>query len=165
MGCYAVLDGISSDYPPAAGRFHTCYSPVRRSPAGKASFTPDAPRLACVKPVASVHPEPGSNSSLLFIFYFFSSKKITDKPNLFVLFLSQRPLGLPDLQSNAGLLWNVTKGLSSTRPVGSVALVSCTTSSLQLFQCSLALPAVGKLCKGTNYFRNPQIFQHIFETF
>ena len=24
----------------------------------------DAPRLACVKPVASVHPEPGSNSSL-----------------------------------------------------------------------------------------------------
>ncbi len=23
-----------------------------------------APRLACVKPVASVHPEPGSNSSL-----------------------------------------------------------------------------------------------------
>ena len=34
-----------------------------------------APRLACVKPVASVHPEPGSNSSLLLylidIFYFF----------------------------------------------------------------------------------------------
>ena len=27
--------------------------------------TPAAPRLACVKPVASVHPEPGSNSSLL----------------------------------------------------------------------------------------------------
>ena len=29
---------------------------------------PDAPRLACVKPVASVHPEPGSNSSLLKLF-------------------------------------------------------------------------------------------------
>ena len=28
----------------------------------------DAPRLACVKPVASVHPEPGSNSSLYDIF-------------------------------------------------------------------------------------------------
>ena len=27
----------------------------------------DAPRLACVKPVASVHPEPGSNSSLLYL--------------------------------------------------------------------------------------------------
>lgn len=25
---------------------------------------PATPRLACVKPVASVHPEPGSNSSL-----------------------------------------------------------------------------------------------------
>ena len=32
-----------------------------------------APRLACVKPVASVHPEPGSNSSsyLSFLFLFF----------------------------------------------------------------------------------------------
>ena len=29
-----------------------------------------APRLACVKPVASVHPEPGSNSPLLFISFF-----------------------------------------------------------------------------------------------
>ena len=40
---------------------------MRRSPAGIA--TPAAPRLACVKPVASVHPEPGSNSPL---FYFVS---------------------------------------------------------------------------------------------
>ena len=30
-----------------------------------------APRLACVKPAASVHPEPGSNSSL-YILYIFS---------------------------------------------------------------------------------------------
>ena len=45
---------------------HTCYSPVRRSPARKASFPPAAPRLACVKPAASVHPEPGSNSSLYY---------------------------------------------------------------------------------------------------
>ena len=30
-----------------------------------------APRLACVKPVASVHPEPGSNSSLLYYRFFF----------------------------------------------------------------------------------------------
>ena len=35
---------------------------------------PDAPRLACVKPVASVHPEPGSNSSLLFISFLFFFK-------------------------------------------------------------------------------------------
>ena len=47
------------------GRLHTCYSPVRQSPAESASTLPDALRLACVKPAASVHPEPGSNSPLL----------------------------------------------------------------------------------------------------
>ena len=56
------------------GRLHTCYSPVRRSPAEQASLFPVAPRLACVRPVASVHPEPGSNSPLflfqLFVFSF-----------------------------------------------------------------------------------------------
>ena len=39
----------------------------------------DAPRLACVKPVASVHPEPGSNSSLLYLL-FLCSVFITDIP-------------------------------------------------------------------------------------
>ncbi|WP_205102862.1 hypothetical protein, partial [Marseilla massiliensis] len=29
-------------------------------------------RLACVKPVASVHPEPGSNSTLYISFFFFT---------------------------------------------------------------------------------------------
>ena len=52
------------------GRLHTCYAPVRRSPSIKASFNNAAPRLACVKPIASVHREPGSNSSL---FYFLAS--------------------------------------------------------------------------------------------
>ena len=52
------------------GKLHTCYAPVRRSPSNKASFVHAAPRLACVKPIASVHPEPGSNSSL-YIYLFF----------------------------------------------------------------------------------------------
>ncbi len=84
---YAVLVGISSGYPPAQGRLHTFYSPVRRSPAAEASFSPAAPRLACVKPVASVHPEPGSNSSLLFIlsFSFFRNQA----RHLFNVLLSQ----------------------------------------------------------------------------
>ena len=63
---YAVLVRLSPGYSPLIGRLHTRYSPVRRSPAGIA--TPAAPRLACVKPVASVHPEPGSNSSLYKLF-------------------------------------------------------------------------------------------------
>ena len=78
---YGVLDSVSADYPPVTGRLHTCYSPVRRSPAVKASFNPDAPRLACVRPVASVHPEPGSNSPLFYInfsvFSFFYNRLVT----------------------------------------------------------------------------------------
>ena len=31
----------------------------------------DAPRLACVKPVASVHPEPGSNSPLYILVFLY----------------------------------------------------------------------------------------------
>ena len=49
------------------GRLHTCYSPVRRSPP-EYCYSYAAPRLACVKPIASVHPEPGSNSSLFKFF-------------------------------------------------------------------------------------------------
>ena len=55
---------------------HTCYSPVRQSPAESASTLPVALRLACVKPAASVHPEPGSNSSL-YKFLIFLSLNLT----------------------------------------------------------------------------------------
>ena len=50
VGCIRVTH-------PCAGRHRECCHPHA------------APRLACVKPVASVHPEPGSNSSL-YIFLF-----------------------------------------------------------------------------------------------
>ena len=63
-GAYRVLILISKGYPRAWGRLDTRCSPIRRSPAESASAFPAAPRLACVRPVASVHPEPGSNSSL-----------------------------------------------------------------------------------------------------
>ena len=66
---YAGLARLSAGCPPEKGRLHTCYSPVRRSPAEKASFLSAAPRLACVKPAASVHPEPGSNSPLLYFVF------------------------------------------------------------------------------------------------
>ena len=56
---YEVLIQISLGYPSVKGRLHTRYAPVRRSLIPK-NYTP---RLACVKPAASVHPEPGSNSS------------------------------------------------------------------------------------------------------
>ena len=64
FGEHRVLIRLSPGYALLRGRLDTRYSPVRRSPSTKASFRYAAPRLACVKPVASVHPEPGSNSSL-----------------------------------------------------------------------------------------------------
>ncbi len=56
------------------------------------SLTPAAPRLACVKPVASVHPEPGSNSSLLFIFFLSFLYKRKQKTIEIVVLLSQNRL-------------------------------------------------------------------------
>ena len=45
------------------------YALLTRAPVAIKVLLPhDAPRLACVKPVASVHPEPGSNSSLFKLF-------------------------------------------------------------------------------------------------
>ena len=67
---HTVLVRISPGYPPLDGRLHTCYAPVRRSPAAFIAKRPAAPRLACVRPVASVHPEPGSNSSLYYLVFF-----------------------------------------------------------------------------------------------
>ena len=70
-----MLVRISPGYSPLTGRLHTCYSPVRRSPP-LYCYACAAPRLACVRPVASVHPEPGSNSSLyLFFFFIIPSKR------------------------------------------------------------------------------------------
>jgi hypothetical protein len=55
---YGTLIRLSTGYSPVKGRLHTRYAPVRRSQNPKVSTA----RLACVRPAASVHPEPGSNS-------------------------------------------------------------------------------------------------------
>ena len=51
---------------------------LRTLPPVAASHTRAAPRLACVKPAASVHPEPGSNSSL----YITNSLSLTPLPSI-----------------------------------------------------------------------------------
>ena len=49
------------------------YALLTRAPVAIKVLLPhDAPRLACVKPVASVHPEPGSNSSLFKLLYLYA---------------------------------------------------------------------------------------------
>ena len=74
MWYYVVLIPISRGYPSVKGRLHTRYAPVRRSciPINR-DLTP---RLACIRPAASVHPEPGSNSSLYICLSFFSKENL-----------------------------------------------------------------------------------------
>ena len=125
---HAVLGRISPGYPAETGRLHTRYSPVRRSPAGEASFAPAAPRLACVKPVASVHPEPGSNSSLyvfcLCFFYCFHDRCAACEPK------NRRPeVSCPDRLLR--LAQKLTKRLSCHAAVVAAAdPFSCTTCLL-----------------------------------
>ena len=61
--------GISPDFSGLSQcQGQVAYVLLTRAPVAggeKQASLPAAPRLACVKPVASVHPEPGSNSPLL----------------------------------------------------------------------------------------------------
>ena len=50
---------------------HTRYAPVRHSCAFRVATSGLTVRLACIKPAASVHPEPGSNSPSYLISFFF----------------------------------------------------------------------------------------------
>ena len=68
--------GVSRGFPrlsPGGGQVP--YVLLTRAPvAGGVLPRPAAPRLACVRPVASVHPEPGSNSPLLLYLLFLFSR-------------------------------------------------------------------------------------------
>ena len=65
-----LLRGITRRFhrlSPAPG--HVAHALLTLSPvAVRVLLLHAAPRLACVKPAASVHPEPGSNSSLYIIY-------------------------------------------------------------------------------------------------
>lgn len=74
------------------GRLHTRYAPVRRSLAPKNH----TPRLACVKPAASVHPEPGSNSSSYIL----------------ILYCDALPIGSFESSDSTALILFVLKSLS-----------------------------------------------------
>ena len=68
---------------------------MRRSPPGIATCA--APRLACVKPVASVHPEPGSNSSLFKLFYVLAPESVIVVQSHTSLTVSIRKISSPIL--------------------------------------------------------------------
>ena len=101
-----LLCGISTGFPvlsPCGGQ--VAYALLTRAPVAAMVLPPrDAPRLACVKPAASVHPEPGSNSPLLYVFLFFSllAQRGAPYPGRNPDFLDggPRPLSIP-VSSNA----------------------------------------------------------------
>ncbi len=87
---------VSPGYTPVVGRLYTRYAPVRRSPPG--TSTRAAPRLACVRPAASVHPEPGSNSSsslLVILPRRPHSRKTTRRPTMTQINILFRFINLP----------------------------------------------------------------------
>ena len=153
QGMYAVSAPLSEGCTPGGGRLHTCYSPVRRSPAGRASASPAAPRLACVKPAASVHPEPGSNSPL---FMFPSCDESIE-------------LSVPAFRCCLGLPQNQPPKGTARKP----RCFLCPVASLSM---SLGIPVnPGRPlrlapfpfceCKVTTFPRNTQTFLELFPNF
>ena len=82
-GCSTIWR-ISGDFSPlSACPGQVAYALRTRPPVvGSALLRPATPRLACVRPAASVHPEPGSNSSLyeLLLYLFDSSSHLSAPP-------------------------------------------------------------------------------------
>ena len=132
--CYGILVDVSIGYLPDTGKLLTRYAPFRRSPPRIAPCA--APRLACVKPAASVHPEPGSNSSL----YIF----------LFLLACSWRSNFFKKLTLSIKFSWILS-------------VLACTyQSSLfkELFVVCNRFFEAG--CKGSNYFLITKIYFNFF---
>ena len=128
---YAVLISLSEGYPPVAGRLHTRYSPVRRSSAGASS--PVTPRLACVRPLASVHPEPGSNSPLYELFFLSFSQILRLYEPLVLTYISICPVLPRKLQmfSKISIFWRRTL----SRAAYFLASVSASVSFLPESEC------------------------------
>ena len=141
MGCIRVT------HPCAGRRQMYCYIPA-------------APRLACVKPVASVHPEPGSNSPLfLYLFRSFtiliclSSKyqNLAAQKSPLIIESSRKPF-----QSR----------LSSEKKSTSFVLLSSRCNSFNLlFRLPRCALAVRKLCKGKTKNSFVQILFDFFSNF
>ena len=88
---YAVLDGISPAYPPAMGRLHTCYSPVRRSPAVNGKPSTPLPLDLHVLSLSLAFILSQDQTLRCYIFFFFLSIK-KSKTLKFVL-LRTSPVG------------------------------------------------------------------------
>ena len=138
---------------------HTCYSPVRRSPADEASSIPAAPRLACVKPVASVHPEPGSNSSLLYCSCFlFSESKTSPSSGPPRGRRGQRPLSRPPFIFPGKVI--------DSRQISLALVLLLYLVYCKPFQCSLGLRCFSNAdAKLRLFLKPPKLFGVFFVVF
>ena len=162
---YRVLIRISPGYPLVKGRLHTCYSPVRRSLWPK-SYTA---RLACVRPIASVHPEPGSNSSL-YICYFI--ELIPQKDSLY---LHIQKIIIPSASSFTSCILSklLSKKLSGTKNfiLCTVFVLSsvCKSFNDRFLSPSVLKPLLALLsesgCKGKTFFITNQTLKQLFLKF
>ncbi len=180
-----VSCGISRGFPrlyPCGGQ--VAYVLLTRAPVAgrrKQACAPAAPRLACVKPVASVHPEPGSNSPLLvYLFQDFLSLLLSfvpvrrAAPDSRFAGVSARPAGpdgkrclCPDCLSRLYCLMDcrkLTGGSCYGHPSEGCPSFSCTVSSIanvSMFSRSCAPPVSGQPCEVTPYPRNGKIFNRL----
>ena len=87
----SILWGISPDFSGLSPCYRwIAYVLLTRAPVvNNVLLHLATPRLACVRPVASVHPEPGSNSSLYLLFFFIipSKRHLTELTSFSLLFL------------------------------------------------------------------------------
>ena len=150
--CYEVLVRISPGYPSVTGRLHTRYSPVRRSPSVSASWYHVAPRLACVRPVASVHPEPGSNSSLYDFFLLLLHNLLARDGD----FYSSRTTFFCLLQFLQGSLAFFTRKRTANLRVSFLF----SKKNPSFFHCCPSLPK--SVCKSKNFHSYLQIFLALF---
>ena len=171
--CLSVLSrGIRRNFfrlSPCDGQ--VAYVLLTRAPVAgrsKQAYSPAAPRLACVKPVASVHPEPGSNSPLLvilFFSFFFKSKK--GKTSLFYCLLPSQD------HRRIGRSMTVRTLLIGSRidRVHFCSLVLLLMSIVIVSMCSLlsGTPQAGLVpksgCKVKTLFCFLQIFAEVLTTF
>ena len=129
----------------------------------KQAYFPAAPRLACVKPVASVHPEPGSNSPLLLsLFFFFLCQSRMNrhlKRSFRIPTASERHCFPADnLESKRWSNLTETSSVDRLAP-GPRPLFSCTTSSIAIISmCSVlnVRPKLGgNVLQSYNQFLKP----------
>ena len=151
---------------------------MRRSPSSVASHRHAAPRLACVKPVASVHPEPGSNSTLYILYLHHTGNRLNAGNRETCPLYSWTPILQYQVRNQSTSFEKKQNRRFVHYPDGysqkTSPSASCTTTSLSYVILSkislLALPHNCRKasrresgCKGTAFFRTAKTFTDFFQ--